>query len=62
MAGWLKTHAVFVTAISAAILDCDGDSLALADDPAQLALMVAAVREGFRALDRNGVDRVARCR
>ena len=56
MAGWLATHAVFVTAMSAAILACGGDSVALADDPAQLAAMVAAVREGFRALDRNGVN------
>ena len=55
MAGWLATHAVFVTAMGAAILACGGDSVALADDPAQLAAMVAAVREGFRALDRNGV-------
>jgi 2-dehydropantoate 2-reductase len=56
MAGWLETHAVFVTAISAAILACGGDSVALADDPEQLGAMVAAVREGFRALDRNGVS------
>ena len=55
MAGWLETHAVFVTAMSAAILASGGDSVALADDPAQLAAMVAAIREGFRALDRNGV-------
>ena len=56
MAGWLETHAVFVTAMSAAILACGGDSVALADDPVQLAAMVAGIREGFRALDRNGVN------
>ena len=60
MAGWLATHAVFVTAMSAAILACGGDSVALADDPAQLAAMVAAVREGFRALRSQRRDRDAR--
>jgi 2-dehydropantoate 2-reductase len=55
MAGWLATHAVFVTAVGAAILASDGDSAALAADRARVAELVAAVGEGFRALARQGV-------
>ena len=55
MPGWLKTHAVFITAVGAAILACGGDSIALAADRRRVGVMVAAVREGFRALAGNGV-------
>jgi 2-dehydropantoate 2-reductase len=50
MDGWLKTHAVFITAVGAAILGCGGDSVALAADRGRVGEMVLAVREGFRAL------------
>jgi len=53
--GWLKTHAVFITCLSAAILACGGDSTALATDPGRVRDMVTAVGEGFRALARDGV-------
>jgi len=55
MAGWLATHAVFVTAVGAAILAANGDSVALAADKARVSDMVAAVGEGFRALARQGI-------
>jgi 2-dehydropantoate 2-reductase len=55
MDGWLKTHAVFITAVGAAILAAGGDSAALAADRTRVADMVAAVGEGFRALTRQGV-------
>ncbi len=55
MAGWLTTHAVFITVVSAAILDSDGDSEKLAANRKRVADMVAAVGEGFRALSRQGV-------
>jgi 2-dehydropantoate 2-reductase len=53
--GWLKTHAVFIAGVSAAILACGGDSAALAADSGRVGTMVAAVGEGFRALARGGV-------
>jgi 2-dehydropantoate 2-reductase len=52
---WLKTHAVFITAVGAAIIDSGGDSAALAADRSRVANLVQAVREGFRALARQGV-------
>jgi 2-dehydropantoate 2-reductase len=55
MATWLKTHAVFITAIGAAILATGGDSTVLAADRARVADMVAAVGEGFHALARQGI-------
>jgi hypothetical protein len=55
MADWLKTHAVFITVASAAILDSDGDSEKLAADRNRVADMVAAVSESFRALSRQGI-------
>jgi 2-dehydropantoate 2-reductase len=55
MPGWLATHAVFITAIGAAILAAGGDSVALAADRARVANLVAAIGEGFRALARRGV-------
>jgi hypothetical protein len=55
MADWLKTHAVFITAMSAAIVASGGDSKALAANRSRVADMVQAVGEGFRALTRQGV-------
>ena len=47
---WLKTHAVFVTCMTAAIDRCGGDSVRLAENRRQVATMVQAIREGFGAL------------
>jgi 2-dehydropantoate 2-reductase len=55
MDGWLKTHAVFLTAVGAAILAAGGDSKALAADRDRVASMIAAVGEGFRALRRRRI-------
>jgi len=55
MDGWLKTHAVFITAAGAAILAAGGDNAALAADRARVSHLVAAVGEGFAALTRQGV-------
>lgn len=60
MDGWLKTHAVFLTAMGAAILGARGDSAALAADPAAVRDLVTAVGEGFGALARQGVSVVPR--
>lgn len=54
MPAWLRTHAVFIAAVGAAVLAAGGDSAALAADRHQVAAMVAAVGDGFRALSRGG--------
>jgi 2-dehydropantoate 2-reductase len=54
MDGWLAYHAVLVASIAAALLDCDGDPLRLANDRATLALMCRAIEEGFAALQEQG--------
>lgn len=50
MDGWLKTHAVFVTAMSAALYIAGGDPRRLAQMPDVLQLMVQATKGGFRSL------------
>jgi 2-dehydropantoate 2-reductase len=55
MAGWLATHAVFITAVGSAILAAGGDSAVLAADRARVADLVAAVGEGFHALSRQHI-------
>jgi 2-dehydropantoate 2-reductase len=55
MDGWLKTHAVFITSVGAAILAAHGDSTVLAADRARVREMVTATGEGFRALRHSGV-------
>ncbi len=54
MAGWLKTHTVFVTVVGAAII-AGGTVDELTSDRTRMAEMVAAVGDGFRALARQGV-------
>jgi 2-dehydropantoate 2-reductase len=55
MDSWLKTHAVFMTAMGSCVLAAGGSSAALAADRAQVSELVSAVGEGFRALARRGV-------
>ena len=55
MDAWLKTHAVFVTSLTAALAQCGGDSVRLSQSRAQMATMVRAIREGFAALHREGI-------
>ncbi len=55
MDGWLKTHAVFISCVSAALALEGGDSVRLGQNRATVALMVSAIREGFAALQSLGV-------
>ena len=55
MNGWLKTHAVFVSCVSAALVLEGGDSVRLGQNRATVAQMVSAIREGFAALRSLGV-------
>ncbi len=55
MQGWLKTHAVFVSCITAALASMDGDSVLLGRTRANVLMMVQAIREGFRALQALGI-------
>jgi 2-dehydropantoate 2-reductase len=50
MDDWLKTHAVFVSCISAALALEGGDSVRLGQNRAKVAQMVGAIREGFASL------------
>jgi len=50
MDGSLKTHAVFVTAISAGLYLADGDPRRLAEMPDILQVVVLATKDGFRPL------------
>jgi 2-dehydropantoate 2-reductase len=52
---WLKTHAVFVTAVCGALYLADGDNERLARTPLLLSLFASGVREGFGALQRLGL-------
>lgn len=55
MDAWLKTHAMFMTAICGAIYQADGDCQRLSNDRDTLGLMARSVREGFTALETLGV-------
>ena len=55
MDGWLKTHAVFVSCVSAALALEGGDSVRLGRSRARVTLMVNAIREGFAALQSLGI-------
>lgn len=50
MTSWLKTHAVFITAVCGAFFAAGGSAAALAANRALLNLFIAATREGFIAL------------
>lgn len=54
MDSWLKTHAVFVSCVSAALALAGGDSVRLGRNRTTVALMVNAIREGFAALQHQG--------
>jgi 2-dehydropantoate 2-reductase len=50
MDGWLRTHAIFVSCVSAALALEGGDSVRLGQNRARVTQMVSAIREGFTAL------------
>jgi 2-dehydropantoate 2-reductase len=56
---WLKTHALFVTAIAGAIYDAGGTCAALTTRPDGVHRLVRAVRQGFLALHALGVPNPA---
>ncbi len=51
MQDWLKTHAIFITCITASIINANGDSVQLARDKTSIHTMVQSIREGFAALE-----------
>ncbi len=55
MDAWLKTHALFVTAVSGAIYRAGGNCRQLSESHADLQLMTHGVREGFAAVRRLGL-------
>ena len=55
MDSWLRRHAVFVTAVSGAIYEVDGDSRRVASDKDRVRNLILAIREGWAALDRRGI-------
>jgi 2-dehydropantoate 2-reductase len=50
MEDWLKTHAVFIGCVGAAIVAAGGDSTLLANRRGDVKTMIRAIREGFAAL------------
>ena len=55
MQAWLKTHAVFVACISAAICKENGDSVRLGKNRSSIKMMVKAISEGFTACKKLGM-------
>ncbi len=55
MDAWLKTHVALVSPIANAIYMAGGDNCQLARDPDGVALMLRAIREGFRTLRVMGI-------
>lgn len=55
MQAWLKTHAIFVACVSAALATTEGDSVRLGHTRKNVAMMVRAIREGFKALQAQAI-------
>ncbi len=55
MDSWLKRHAVFVTAVGAALYQKKCDARLLSSDKELVGTFILAVREGWSALDRRGI-------
>ncbi len=55
MQAWLKTHAVFMACISAAIIKENGNSIQLGKNKKSTRIMVKSIKEGFRALNNLGI-------
>ncbi len=56
MDAWLKTHAALVVPVACALYMAAGDNYRLARTRDGLVLMLRAMREGLRALDRLGIE------
>lgn len=48
---WLKTHAVFISCVTASIINFNGNSEELANSKPSVKLMIQSIREGFKALE-----------
>lgn len=55
MQAWLKTHAVFLTCVAAAIMKENGDSIQLGKNKSSVQMMVKSINEGFRACQKLGM-------
>ena len=55
MDGWLKRHAVFITAIAGALYESECDTHLLAQNSQAVRRLIVGVREGWAAQDRKGV-------
>ncbi|MEO9003650.1 MAG: 2-dehydropantoate 2-reductase N-terminal domain-containing protein [Ginsengibacter sp.] len=55
MQAWLKTHAVFMACVCAAIIKESGDSIQLGKNKNSMRLMVKSIKEGFSALASVGI-------
>jgi 2-dehydropantoate 2-reductase len=56
MPSWLKTHAVFISCMTAAILQENGDSVQLANNRFAVRQLVVSIREGFNACKALGIS------
>lgn len=55
MQAWLKTHALFVACVAAAIARENGDSIQLGKNRGSVQMMIKSIREGFTALKTLGI-------
>jgi 2-dehydropantoate 2-reductase len=55
MQAWLKTHAVFIACVSAAITKENGNSIQAGKNRSTVQTMVKGINEGFRALHQLGI-------
>jgi len=55
MPAWLKTHAVFISCMTAAIMQENGDSTQLSKKRRSVSAMVNSIREGFSACKATGL-------
>ena len=55
MQAWLKTHAVFVACVAAAIIKENGDSIQLGKNKSSVQMMVKSINEGFKACKKLGM-------
>lgn len=56
MKWWLKTHAVFITCVSAAIIKQGGNSIRLGENRKAVREMTDSVAEGFKCLQKLGIE------
>jgi 2-dehydropantoate 2-reductase len=55
MDSWLRRHAVFITAVSAALYEVGSDARALAEDSTRVRNFIIGIREGWEIMDRRAI-------